>query len=48
MESSFQMYTPKENMLALMDAARIFGRYPLNKELWEDDSEEKKTVKIRY
>ena len=33
-------------MLALMDAARIFGRYPLNKELWKDDSEAKKTVKI--
>ena len=33
---------------SLMDAARIFGRYPLNKELWEDDSEEKKTVKIHY
>lgn len=29
------MYTPKENMQALMDAARIFGRYPLRKELWE-------------
>lgn len=40
------MHTPKENMLALMDAARIFGRYPLNKELWKDDSEAKKTVKI--
>lgn len=25
--------TPKENMQALMDAARIFGRYPINKEL---------------
>ena len=42
------MYTPKENMLALMDAARIFGRYPLNKDLWEDENEEKKPVKIHY
>lgn len=32
------MYTPKENMQALMDAARIFGRYPINKELlFEED-----------
>ncbi len=31
------MFTPKENMQALMDAARIFGRYPLNKDLWEQD-----------
>ena len=42
------MYTPKENMLALMDATRIFGRYPLNKDLWEDENEEKKPVKIHY
>ena len=27
------LQTPKENMQALMDAARIFGRYPINKEL---------------
>lgn len=27
------VHTPKENMQALMDAARIFGRYPINKEL---------------
>lgn len=30
------MDTPKENMQALMDAARIFGRYPLNERLWEE------------
>lgn len=30
--------TPKENMQALMDAARIFGRYPIDKELlWSED-----------
>ncbi|MBE6988166.1 MAG: methylcobamide--CoM methyltransferase, partial [Ruminococcaceae bacterium] len=28
--------TPEENMQALMDAARIFGRYPLDKSLLED------------
>lgn len=27
--------TPEENMQALMDAARIFGRYPINKDLLE-------------
>lgn len=27
------VYTPKENMQALMDAARIFGRYPIDREL---------------
>ena len=27
------VFTPKENMQALMDAARIFGRYPINKDL---------------
>lgn len=27
------VFTPKENMQALMDAARIFGKYPINKEL---------------
>lgn len=27
------VFTPKENMQALMDAARIFGRYPIDKEL---------------
>lgn len=26
------VYTPKENMQALMDAARIFGRYPINRD----------------
>ena len=26
--------TPKENMQALMDAARIFGRYPIDKTLF--------------
>lgn len=26
------VYTPKENMQALMDAARIWGRYPINRE----------------
>ena len=31
------VYTPKENMQALMDAARIFGRYPINKRLLEED-----------
>lgn len=31
------MYTPAENMQALMDAARIFGRYPLNEALWEEE-----------
>ena len=31
------MYTPAENMQALMDAARIFGRYPLQKELWDKE-----------
>ena len=30
--------TPEENMQALMDAARIFGRYPIDKELlWFED-----------
>lgn len=30
--------TPKENMQALMDAARIFGRYPIDKDLlWSED-----------
>lgn len=30
--------TPEENMQALMDAARIFGRYPIDKELlWSED-----------
>ena len=30
--------TPKENMQALMDAARIFGRYPIDKELlWSEE-----------
>lgn len=27
------MDTPEENLMALMDAARIFGRYPINEEL---------------
>ncbi len=27
-------HTPAENMQALMDAARIFGSYPINNELW--------------
>lgn len=27
------VFTPKENMQALMDAARIFGRYPINKDI---------------
>ena len=27
--------TPKENMQALMDAARIFGRYPIDRDLLE-------------
>mgnify|MGYP002508790536 FL=1 len=27
------VFTPKENMQALMDAARIFGRYPIDKEI---------------
>jgi uroporphyrinogen decarboxylase len=27
------VHTPKENMYALMDAARIFGRYPIDKEI---------------
>ena len=27
------MDTPAENLQALMDAARIFGRYPINQEL---------------
>ena len=27
------LHTPRENMQALMDATRIFGRYPINKEL---------------
>lgn len=32
------MDTPVENMQALMDAARIFGRYPIDQELlWLDD-----------
>lgn len=32
------MGTSEENLMALMDAARIFGRYPINKELlWEED-----------
>lgn len=29
-------HTPEENMMALMDAARIFGRYPLQDHLWVD------------
>lgn len=29
-------HTPAENMQALMDAARIFGTYPLNPLLWEE------------
>jgi len=31
------IHTPEENMQALMDAARIFGRYPLNSALWEEE-----------
>lgn len=31
------MSTPAENMTALMDAARIFGSYPINEELLYDD-----------
>lgn len=31
------MDTPRENMQALMDAARIFGRYPLDEEALEND-----------
>lgn len=32
------MNTPEENMMALMDAARILGRYPINQELlWMED-----------
>ena len=27
------MFTPEENMTALMDAARIFGHYPINQDL---------------
>lgn len=34
------MDTPRENMTALMDAARIFGHYPLDMELLFDDCEE--------
>ena len=30
------MGTPRENMTALMDAARIFGQYPLNLDLLFD------------
>lgn len=29
-------HTPEENMTALMDAARIFGRFPLRPELWDE------------
>lgn len=29
-------HTPAENMQALMDAARLFGSYPLQPQLWED------------
>lgn len=32
------MNTPEENMMALMDAARIYGHYPINQELlWMED-----------
>ena len=32
------MFTPEENMTALMDAARIFGHYPINQDLlWMED-----------
>lgn len=32
------IHTPKENMQALMDAVRIFGRYPIHKELLEAEN----------
>lgn len=31
------VFTPKENMQTLMDAARIFGRYPINKGILFED-----------
>ena len=33
------MGTPRENMTGLMDAARIFGQYPLNLDLLFDQAE---------